>query len=235
MSISTELIEISPDGDVILVCGEQFRDGQVKKLKVNAATLALGSPVMKAMFKPHFKEGTDLRLNTGSSPLEISLPEDDPLAMEIICHVLHLRNDAVDTSGEISSEDILRVAMATDKYTCQVAMMFPAEKWLGRPHKDEQELHVLFTTAYLFRNSHAFYKLGRRLIDVSLYSAVSSATEYEKDHLLSVLCKNRAQITVRRSFKTNVDYRRSRLEAPGDTDARSRCNRRSHRCKVRHS
>ncbi|PPJ57402.1 hypothetical protein CBER1_01431 [Cercospora berteroae] len=187
MSGPPDFVEISSDGDVILVCGEQFQNGQVKKLKVSSAALSLGSSGMKTMFKPHFKEGTDLRRSVGGSPLEVSLPEDDPLAMEIICYVLHLRNDKVNMSNELSAECILRVAMASDKYDCRIAMMYFAQTWLSRASTDEQELHVLFTAAYLFGNNEAFRRLGRGLVLELSSHAFVAATEYAREHLQAAL------------------------------------------------
>lgn len=83
-------VDIYPHGDVILACGSDYGDGKITTLRVSAAVLGLGSPVFKAMFKPHFKEGTDLFDQLSGVPLLIKLPEDDPLAMEVICTIMHL-------------------------------------------------------------------------------------------------------------------------------------------------
>lgn len=58
------------------------------ELLVSAKHLMLASPVFKAMFKHNFLEGETLR-STGK--VEVSLPDDDRSAMEIILNIIHGR------------------------------------------------------------------------------------------------------------------------------------------------
>ncbi|CAK1360672.1 unnamed protein product [Cercospora beticola] len=75
---------IAADGDVILVASKK---DHTKKLRVSSSILSNASPVFKAMFGPHFREGHQLRNST--EPLEVPLPEDDTRGLRLMCQMLH--------------------------------------------------------------------------------------------------------------------------------------------------
>jgi len=54
-SVFQQVINIAPDGDVILVVGPSR--SQISKLRVHSLFLTTASKVFSAMFGPHFKEG----------------------------------------------------------------------------------------------------------------------------------------------------------------------------------
>ncbi|USW55714.1 Putative SKP1/BTB/POZ domain superfamily protein [Septoria linicola] len=140
-------IDIYPNGDAILICGARFGNGKTTRFRVSSAAPAMGSPVMRALFKPHFKEGTDLRASEAGQSLEIAPPEDNPFAVEVICNILHLQNDKVDTSDSFSVASILEVAKASSKYGCEVALMYPARRWLNRDARTGRDHTTLFAAS----------------------------------------------------------------------------------------
>ncbi|KAB5514896.1 hypothetical protein GE09DRAFT_1264300, partial [Coniochaeta sp. 2T2.1] len=116
------MVHIAPDGDVVLVTGKTQRRLRVHSLIANRA-----SPVLNAMLGPSFREGQQLATN-GST--EIPLPEDDADAMEIILNVIHCRNDEV--KKILSPGELLRVAIACEKYDCFVPLEFAIQTWLSQ-------------------------------------------------------------------------------------------------------
>ena len=104
------------------------------------------------MLGPHYSEGTNL---SRDHPKTISLPEDDPDAMETIFNILHFRNDVV--SDQLEPEDVLRLAIATDKYDLIRALQLSIRVWLEcDSNQDPERLWQLARASYLLRNNRAF-------------------------------------------------------------------------------
>ncbi|KAI7277108.1 hypothetical protein KC335_g99 [Hortaea werneckii] len=74
-------VDVAADGDIILALPQNLC------IRVSSAVLSLVSPVFKAMLGPRFREGSESR--SSSQPKEISLPEDDGIAMKHLCLLLH--------------------------------------------------------------------------------------------------------------------------------------------------
>lgn len=122
------------------------------------------SPVFRAMLGPHFSEGSTL---ASSESVEIPLPDDDPDAMEVICYVLHMRND--DAPSELAGGDLIYLAGLCDKYDLFVAMRPAMNLWLGAFPKDLIDLDYrmkgqLFEIAFRFRLWKHLNKLGIAMI-----------------------------------------------------------------------
>ena len=163
-------VDIAPDGDVVFVVGTTERRLRVYSLFVKAA-----SPVLNAMLRPNFKEGHELA-ETGS--VEIALPEDDAEAIEIIFNVIHGRNDKVRQT--LSPDEILQVAIASDKYDCFVSLAFAIRVWLSRKGvSDPEELWVLAMAACLFREQEAFAEATAALVFNHVGSYVDLARKHE--------------------------------------------------------
>ncbi|KAF2143528.1 uncharacterized protein K452DRAFT_224644, partial [Aplosporella prunicola CBS 121167] len=111
--------EIDPCGDVIFIVGPELA-----RLRVHSMYLKKASEVFAAMFGPRFSEGREL---SEDHPKEVKLPEDNPVAMRIICGVIHFRTDMV--PDKLSPVDILRVALAADKYGIVPVMNFALRNW----------------------------------------------------------------------------------------------------------
>ena len=74
----------------------------------------------------HFKEGHQLATAT-TNAVEIPFPEDDPVAMVILCQILHLRNEEV--PNDLTINQLLHVALLVDKYDCAKPVKPSAECW----------------------------------------------------------------------------------------------------------
>lgn len=71
--------------------------------------MAVSKP-FSAMLGPDCKETHDMRHHNG--PFEVSLPNDNATALEIICSVIHFQNDKI--PGTLAAGDVLAVAVAAD-------------------------------------------------------------------------------------------------------------------------
>lgn len=81
-----------------------------KRLRVSSQILRNASTYLSNLFGPNFSEGQNL---SSSNSKEILVPDDDARAMEMICNIIHLRNDAVPLS--LTPEEVFDVAVAADK------------------------------------------------------------------------------------------------------------------------
>jgi hypothetical protein len=139
--------EIATNGDVVLVVGPHS-----KKIRVCSSILENASKYFRTMFGPHFAEGKDLNSN---DPKEILMPYDNANALEIICNIMHLRNDAVPRS--LSPNDIFEVAVAADKFDCVVALEHASTLWLNpKGVTGISEFGYLMAAAYILDNAQAF-------------------------------------------------------------------------------
>lgn len=149
------IVEIAPDGDLILIVGPEEA-----KLHVHSMLLRAVSKPFSAMFGPDWKEGHDLL--DCDRPTELLLPEDNAAALKIICSIIHHQNRKV--PQRLAAGDVLAVAVTADKYDCVQALRFASESWL-RPSRDEADnLMLLTAAAYLFRNAQAFKEITKALI-----------------------------------------------------------------------
>ncbi|KAF5567587.1 hypothetical protein FPHYL_3210 [Fusarium phyllophilum] len=103
----SQILDIVPDGDIILVVGPDKT-----KLRVKSMLLMAASKPFLAMLRLNWKEGHDMQQQNG--PHEVSLPDDNATAMEIICAVIHFQNDKIPQT--LPASDVLAVALAADKY-----------------------------------------------------------------------------------------------------------------------
>jgi len=113
-------IGIAPSGDVVLVIGDEEQ-----KMRVHSLILRTSSKVFEAMLGPSYSEGANL---SSAAPKDISLPEDDAAALEIIFNVIHCRTDAIDDPLDPSL--VLRVAIMADKYDFIEALKYAARDWM---------------------------------------------------------------------------------------------------------
>ena len=81
-------VEIAEEGDVVLVVGPEKL-----KLRANSLFLKTASKPFSAMFGPEWKEGRSLFGRDG--PVELPLPEEYGAALELICAIIHHKNNMV--------------------------------------------------------------------------------------------------------------------------------------------
>lgn len=128
-----------------------------------------------------------------ATPFEIDMPDDDGKAMEIVCSLVHLKNDSF--SADIPSQLVLRIAVLADKYDCIGALRLAAELWLNCSHTRSYTMpkscirsHYTFAASFLFRNAKAFKEHGRRLI-LECSTEISAPLNPEFDVVREVLSK----------------------------------------------
>jgi hypothetical protein len=112
------------------------------------------------MFKPEWREGYDVRSLV--DPVEILLPEDDATAFQLICAVIHHRNDMV--PNRLPLRTILSIAITADKYDCIRALRFATESWLSLHQDTIEDSLGLAAAAYLLGNAIAFRKITKQMI-----------------------------------------------------------------------
>lgn len=116
-SSTTKIIDDA--GDILLVVGLEGKD-QIN-LKVSSKALSLASPVFKALLSPKYKEGSGSIASDGLR--HVSLPEDDPCAMELFCNIVHLRNNQISMTS-MSMSSMGSIAVLCDKYDGSDALRF---------------------------------------------------------------------------------------------------------------
>ncbi|OHE98196.1 hypothetical protein CORC01_06564 [Colletotrichum orchidophilum] len=153
---------VAPKGDLTLVVGPSGN-----KIRVYALILSNASPIFASMIS----KASNAEDTTLSHQARISLPDDDPMAMEIICHVIHgnsLDADVIDIPPGV----VLAVAALSAKYDCAPALTRKIEHWLspetmetiaqsGLVHPEKKDLLL---AAYWFRHERAFEMASLRFI-----------------------------------------------------------------------
>lgn len=150
-----EIENIAQGGDVILVIGPEEQ-----KLRVRSLYLKETSKPFSALFGPNWKEGSTMREADGLA--ELPLPEDDYMALRLICAVIHHRNELVPQN--LPARDVLKIALLADKYDCVDALKFAACVWLWPEKLEISDALQLTAAAYLFREARAFKELTKPLI-----------------------------------------------------------------------
>ncbi|PNP78640.1 hypothetical protein FNYG_07986 [Fusarium nygamai] len=153
--IVSQIVDIVPDGDIILVVGPDKT-----KLRVKSMLLMAASKPFAAMLGPNWKEGHDMRQHSGSHG--VLLPDDNATAMEIICSVIHFQNDKIPQT--LPASDVLAVALAADKYDCLNAIQLAQKAWLRELKVKPEDLMLLAAAAYLIQNAQAFREITAALV-----------------------------------------------------------------------
>jgi hypothetical protein len=148
-------IKTAAEGDIVLVVGPQ-------KVRIHAYSLFLKatSKPFSAMFGPGWKEGHAMLGQ--EEPVEILLPEDNAAALELICAIIHHRNDKVHQS--LAASNVLAVAVTADKYDFSDALKLASAYWLRPGQNKAGDLMLLSAAAFLFNNAQAFKDITRALI-----------------------------------------------------------------------
>jgi hypothetical protein len=142
-------VPIAANGDVYLLVGPDS-----KRLRVSSQILRNASTYFSNLFGPNFAEGQNL---SSSDPKEVPMPDDDARAVETICNIIHLRNDAVPLS--LAPKEVFEIAVAADKFDCASAVKLASIFWLKTSGTEVQvvsELAHLMGAAYILDNGDAF-------------------------------------------------------------------------------
>lgn len=152
----------APAGDLILVVGPSRYEVRVYSLILTNVSSIFASKISIENYSDNAVVSDHPRL---------SLPDDDPKAMEIMCHILH-GNSLNAEMGKIPPRLILVVAILAAKYDCTLALRAAAEYWLSPEIMDtiaqsgvvRPEKKDLLLAAYWFRYEKAFEAASLRLI-----------------------------------------------------------------------
>lgn len=107
-------IDIFAEGDVILVFNDEKN---TTRLRVSSLILSNASSVFRALLGPHFAEGQQPR--SAQNPKEVSLKEDDAVAMVWLCKLLHhQQEEEQSTDHPNAAAGLYGLAISADKYDC---------------------------------------------------------------------------------------------------------------------
>lgn len=178
----SKVVDIAAAGDVILVVGSEN-----VRLRVHSLTLKATSKPFSALLGPNWKEGRDLLDEDGF--VELLLPEDNAMAMEYICAIIHHKNKMLSTT--MTPDDFLEVVVTADKYDFVDALTFASESWLRPRNTNADELMALTAAAYALQNAQAFRDLTKALVLNHGGSYLSlSSKRIEAVMSWRVFCKN---------------------------------------------
>jgi hypothetical protein len=160
-TLNEETVKIDPAGDAILIVGFSEPTAPTAHLLVSSKVLGLASPVFAVMFSPKFKEGSNLN---SSHPCKVTLPEDHPEAMTLLCNCLHFRVDHIPRDVELSV--LKTLAILCDKYDAARAISPWSILWLQRWETTEYEdcFEGLLAIIYALDCAEAFTKISRKAI-----------------------------------------------------------------------
>jgi hypothetical protein len=138
---------IAAHGDVYLLVGPG-----PKRLRVSSHILRNASVYFANLFGPQFAEGQNL---SSSDPKEVVMPDDDAHALETICNIVHLRNDAVPL--HLGPKEVFEIAVTADKFACVTAVKLASTHWLKSSGIEEiSDLGYLMGAAYILDDADLF-------------------------------------------------------------------------------
>ncbi|KAF1844864.1 uncharacterized protein K460DRAFT_354734 [Cucurbitaria berberidis CBS 394.84] len=157
--LEVEVEVIHKQGDVLLQLGKP--EQPIRKILVSSTALSFASPVFAAMFDGRFLEGESLSQN---SPPTVSLPEDDPESIVIICKVIHIQTSKFAT--KITATALANVVIACHKYDCLDTMHAWGLVWIAAllETPDDPGFEKTLLAAYLLDLPHEFHKVSRSLV-----------------------------------------------------------------------
>lgn len=148
--------EMDLGGDTWIVVGSQSAK---VRIKVCPPLLKLVSPYFRALLGPHFKEAVD---SAGGKDIEVQ--DDQPESFALLCIILHMKY--VLPQKPLAVENILQLAIATDKYSCTQAIAHTVEALVP-----ESVSGLIFTdgirlviAAYLFDHPKLFQRYTEGMI-----------------------------------------------------------------------
>lgn len=160
-----KLTMIAPDGDVLLV----LADGT--EARVSSASLTTTCPVFGAMLGPNFREGQGER--SFSHPARVTLPDDEPNLMILLCHLLHETPGCLhQLTATLSNEALcLEFAELADKYlvkeylTRRATEIFDvSNNMIANDGEKVRNLTSLAAAAYVLKEEGFFMLFTRRII-----------------------------------------------------------------------
>lgn len=131
-------------------------------IRVSSKIMSLTSPVFAAMLSPRYAEGQ----YAGQDDWKVSLPEDDPEAMYLICNIIHFRPQ--DDPAQCSPRMLGKVAKICEKYDLigslgiWADLVFPSKDLTSLSKVDCSQLLML---SYMFASQAGVWLTSRKLIE----------------------------------------------------------------------
>ncbi|KAF2455178.1 hypothetical protein BDY21DRAFT_80808 [Lineolata rhizophorae] len=151
-------VEFCHDGDVLLLVGPGKR-----VFRVHSFVMGVASPVLWDKFKSEF--GLD-EINRDCPGL-VSLPEDDPFAMGVICSVLHCcRGSLKPNWDDLTAPVLFNIAVLADRYGVTDVMYHHLASWFAYRSLDtsDESLVTLLAAAHLLDDPDMFSGISKDLI-----------------------------------------------------------------------
>ncbi|KAF7557871.1 hypothetical protein G7046_g5934 [Stylonectria norvegica] len=149
-------IQPDPDGDLILIVGEEEME-----LRVHSLLLKLASPVFAVMLGPNFSEGRKLQEAADGEPVIIPLPDDDAQSFLTLYRVLRGPEDELEIPN---AGALLELGVLVDKYNFVSRFKFPANYWFQtmqeNPSTNPKRNWDLIMAAYWFQSPKWFRCFG---------------------------------------------------------------------------
>lgn len=144
-------------GDAILIADDGLR---CIKIHISTCILASASRVFKALFSRRFAEGQALS-SQRQTPAEIQM-HDTPAALLGLCKLLHFQGDI----GDLTSGQLLDLAIVIDKYDCVDALRYAMDSILTKPCDWLSVVSLLryAAAAYLLDQPKHFRHFTKKLI-----------------------------------------------------------------------
>ncbi|KAF9765621.1 hypothetical protein IL306_002088 [Fusarium sp. DS 682] len=161
MSSATEMNipdeAIFPNGDVVLVVGAEKR-----RIRVSSHFLTLASPVFDAMLNLKFSEGIKLH-ESGKTPVEIKLPEDDGMA------TLHGSDPEM---LYLDPDQIQNVSIVVDKYDMAPRFAIAGTIWMNNEPANLEKSWKLIIVAYYLGQQDAFRLMSEHVVTKMNHSQI---------------------------------------------------------------
>lgn len=158
-----EFEDVYANGEVVFILKRNRNTKIIKRLRVSAHALSVGSEVFAAMFaEGRFAEGQNL---SRATPKEIHLPDDDGEAMEILLRLLHLKNEII--LGPKTIRTVQHLAQLADKYLCVDALSLASPKIITNAmagHKGSHCHSELAEVAWVFKQASLFRDLTKLMV-----------------------------------------------------------------------
>lgn len=146
-----------PGGNVIL-------KSKKASFQVCSEVIADASPVFRAMFRHHWREGQAIQNAGPNSPVTIELPGDDPDIVRIFVRTAH--DQILGVPRELDINYIHRLAVFADKYDCAPLLRNYGEILIYRVLHNTSLMDdwwVLLQYAHVLKSEALFDDLSRRL------------------------------------------------------------------------
>jgi hypothetical protein len=106
------IITCDPDGDLRLKVGAQSHPEEQLEFVVCSKTLSRASRPFKKMLYGNFRES--MKATTTSSEWVVELPEDDPVGLKVLLHIIHSEYELVPPTVDIIQ--LYRILVVSGKY-----------------------------------------------------------------------------------------------------------------------